>query len=132
MRVYRPLIAKSTLAWDVLSGEGGDLVPSFELPERIRGSLLGRSLAELPPARAAGILGYVLSVANAIAVADRLRLSDSNSIPQALDKAVRGIEGGLRELASVRDRAPHEVLDETLPLDLFRIGATLDRALRRR
>ena len=38
---------------------------------------------------------------------------------------------GLRELSRQSDRAMHEVLDRTRPVDLFRIGVTLDDTLRR-
>ena len=131
MQVYRPLQAKEAQVWELVDACGA-MVPASEFPERLQGSLLGETLAHLAPQRAADILGYVLGVANAIAVADRLPLSDVESVPKALDKAVRGIEGGLRELARVRAQPLHDVLDRTRPQDLFRIGATLDRALRER
>ena len=79
----------------------------------------------LPESRAAEVLGWVLGVANSVAVADHLRLSESESIPKALEKAVRGIDRGLREL-STEQRQPRDVLDATPPLHLFRVGATLD------
>jgi hypothetical protein len=75
-------------------------------------------------------LGYVLAVANSIAVADRLQLSDPDSVPLALEKAVEGIDTGLRELARVQGRTPAEVLEGTSPVDLFRTGATLKPELR--
>ena len=40
-------------------------------------------------------------MANALAVADDLVLSDPEAVPVALEKAVRGIDVGLRELARV-------------------------------
>lgn len=131
MRVYRPLRAKEAQVWEQ-AGPSAALVPSVELPKRLQSTLLGEALARLSPNRAADVLGYVLGVANAIAVADTLPLSDPESIPKALDKAVSGIEAGLRELARVQGRAIHDVLDRTRSLDLFRIGATLDRALQER
>ena len=102
------------------------------LPRQLRGTLLGEALANLPVARAADLLGYVLGVANSLAVADGLPLSESESVPRALEKAVRGIDTGLRELARVRGQAPEEVLDRTAPLDLFRVGATVDPSLKER
>jgi len=131
MRVYRPLRAKEVTVWEV-SEEVQALVPSIDLPERLRGTLLAQALLELPPARANDVLGYILGVTNSVAVADWLPLSDAESIPKALEKTVRGIDAGIREVARVSGQAPHEVLDRTRPLDLFRIGATLDRALRDR
>ncbi len=129
MGVYRPLVAEKVETIDAESDTGA-LVEALELPRQLRGSLVGEALAQLSAQRAAEVLGYVLAVANSIAVADKLHLSDPESVPVALDKAVRGIDRGLRELARVRGRAPHEVLDTTTPLDLFRTGATLERELR--
>ncbi len=133
MRAYTPLRVDEAPPWDVTDWQAGTpagLVPASELPQQLRGTLVGRSLASLPPERAGDVLGYVLAVANAIAVADGLRLSEPDSIPRALDKAVRGIDRGLEELARARREEPHQILDRTRPLDLFRIGATLDPDLK--
>jgi hypothetical protein len=105
---------------------------SIHLPRQLRGSLLGEALAALPESRAADILGYVLGVANSLAVADGLSLSEHESVPRALEKAVRGIDAGLRELARERQLPPAAILDRTAPLDLFRVAATLDPSLRAR
>ena len=135
MQIYRPLGAEEPPVWEssrVADENAAALMPSLDLPERLRGTLLGQALLELPMERAADILGYVLALANAVAVADQLSLSDSETIPRAIGKALRGVESGLRETARVQARRPSEVLDETRASDLFRIGATLDRALRER
>ena len=131
MRVYRPLPVERVSDW-VPPGAESALVGSIQLPRQLRGTLLGEALAKLPVARAADLLGYVLGVANSLAVADGLPLSESESVPRALEKAVRGIDTGLRELARARDQAPEEVLDRSAPLDLFRVGATVDPSLRER
>jgi hypothetical protein len=131
MRVYRPLQVERVADWVPPTAEGA-LVESIQLPRQLRGTLLGEALAKLPVARAADLLGYVLGVANSLAVADGLPLSESESVPRALEKAVRGIDTGLRELARARDEAPEQVLDRTAPLDLFRVGATADPSLRER
>jgi hypothetical protein len=131
MRVYRPLPAERVSDWVPPTAERA-LVGSIKLPRQLRGTLLGEALAKLPVARAADLLGYVLGVANSLAVADGLSLSESESVPRALEKAVRGIDTGLRELARVRGEAPEEVLDRTAPLDLFRVGATVDPSFRER
>ena len=129
MRVYRSLTPSSA------GGESGvefsgEVARSFDLPKQLRGSLLGEALSQLSSDLAGDVLGYVLGVANSIAVADKLQLSDPDSVPQALEKAVEGIDAGLRELARVRGEAPHEILERTAPLDLFRAGATLKPELR--
>jgi len=130
MRVYRPLRADRVEERPGGGASSGALVRAIALPRQLRGSLLGEALAALPAERAADVLGYVLGVANALAVADGLSLSDSDSVPRALEKAVRGIDAGLRELAGARGQTAAEVLDRTVPLDLFRVGATRDPALR--
>jgi hypothetical protein len=133
MGIYRPLRPEGARVIEVSSDDDEEdasaVVPLAQLPKQLAGSLVGEALAELPPARAAEILGYVLGVANAVAVADRLRLSEPDSIPQALETAVRGMDLGLRELAGLRGSTPAEVLDRTPPVDLFRIGTTLDDTL---
>jgi hypothetical protein len=130
LRVYARLRPEEAPVLDV-STPGAALVPTRTLPRQLQGSLVGEALRKLSPARAGELLGYVLAVANALAVADDLVLSDPEAVPQALEKAVRGIDVGLRELARLRGRPPEEMLDHTLPLDLFRIGATLEASLRK-
>ena len=133
LRAYASLrVEDAPLVEGELLEREGRVTRSAPLPQRLAGTLVGRALAELPAELAADVLGYVLAVANALAVADGLALSDPESVPRALAKAVRGIDRGLAELAKARGQAPHEVLAQTLPLDLFRIGATLDDALRPR
>jgi len=131
MRVYRPLPVERVSDWVPPTAERA-LVGTIQLPRQLRGTLLGEALSKLPSARAADLLGYVLGVANSLAVADGLPLSESESVPRALEKAVRGIDTGLRELARVRGQAPEDVLDRTAPLDLFRVGATVDPSLKER
>lgn len=129
MRVYRPLRPEQI---DDVAGPvfTRGVAPRFELPRQLGGTLLAEALPELPPERASDLLGYVLAVANWVAVADQMRLSEPDSIPSALEKAVRGIDRGLREIVSARDQTPGQVLDRVSPIDLFRTGATVDRELR--
>jgi hypothetical protein len=131
MQAYRPLRPDQVAAEsaDATTWQGrapSSLVERVDLPRQLDGTLVAEALAELPAARAADRLGYILGVANAVAVADGLRLSESESIPDALRKAVTGIDAGLRALARARDESPGKVLETTRPLDLFRIGATLE------
>ncbi len=131
MRAYRPLAVDAVPAIDVGEVQATrSLTTAPQLPQRLAGTLVGEALRELPPARAAEILGYVLAVANALAVADELPLSDGGSVEASFGKALRGIDRGLAELARGRDQSRSVVLDGVQPLDLFRIGATLDPSLR--
>jgi hypothetical protein len=131
MRAYRPLAPDAAPSVDV-NGETEEpgLVAAPPLPQRLAGTGVGRALAELPADRAAERLGLVLAVANTLAVADELPLAEPDSVGESLAKAVRGIDLGLEELARCRDQSPARILDTTLPLDLFRVGATLDPTLR--
>ncbi len=129
MGVYRSLSPENVERAEQVE-YGRELVRSIHLPRQLRGSLLGEALSALPSGVAGDVLGYVLGVANSIAVADRLQLSDPDAVPLALEKAVDGIDAGLRELARVQGRSPEEVLERTTPVDLFRAGATLKPELR--
>lgn len=130
LRAYAVLQPERATVLEETPPQAG-LVPAPRLPRQLEGSLVGEALRRLPPDRAGDILGYVLAVANALAVADDLPLSDPDSVPRALEKAVRGIDTGLAEVARVRGEPPERALDTTPPLDLFRIGATLDPGLRK-
>jgi len=129
MRIYQPLpVEQAPLVEMTHKKTGVEEMP--RLPRRIRGSLTGRALAELPPDRASELLGYVLAVGNAVAIADRLPLAEPQSLEQALRKAITGIDRGLEALATARSQSPARVIDQTQPVDLFRVGVTLDPELR--
>src|SRR5262249_23893522 len=110
---------------------GAALQRAFALPDPFGGTLLAEALAGTDPARLADALDQVLAAANWLAIAHDLPPSEPESIPRALRKAIAGIDRGLRELASRRNQPPAEVLARTRPLDLFRVGATLDPDLRK-
>lgn len=129
MRVYRPLVSDKVTDWTPPS-DSNALVSAVSLPRQLRGSLLGEALLKLSGRQAGDVLGYVLGVANSLAVADGLSLSEPESVPRALEKAVRGIDAGLRELARARNQPPEQILERTAPLDLFRVAATRDASLR--
>jgi hypothetical protein len=104
----------------------GELVASGELPAELTGTLVGEALRELSGGEAAQALAGVLAVANGVAVADRLRLSDADAIPAALRKAVRGIDRGLREVVAARRVTAPIALEQIHPRELFRVGAAAD------
>ena len=132
MRVYRPLPPEKVEDFGSVELGTDALQPAAGVPRQFAGTLLGEALAEMDPGSASEVLGQVLSVANWIAVADDLRLSEPESIPAALAKAVTGIDRGLRELVRMRNQPAAEVAARTRAIDLFRTAATLDPSLRRR
>jgi hypothetical protein len=134
MLAYRPLRPDAMPVIDLRPGPEDSSAAHLDdamLPEPIQGTALGRALRELAADRASEILGYVLSVANSLAVADELPLAEPDSVTVSLFKALRGIERGLVELSRSRNERPARLLVEFAPLDLFRVGVTADPELGR-
>lgn len=130
MRVYRPLRVEEVPVVD--TPPGASPAPGRVVETRARrGSHVQQALAGLPPGRATDVLGSILAVGNAIAVADELPLSEPESLQRALAKAMLGVDLGLARLAGAHGLALDRALDQTRPLDLFRIGATLEPRLGR-
>lgn len=130
MRAYRPLRAEDVAIPVVDTGAPHSAVSHAEPPELLAGTLVGRGLRALSAERASEVLGVVLAVANGLAVADELALSDDESVQASLRKALRGIERGLAELSALREQPLSVVLDRVEALDLFRVGVGLDAELR--
>ena len=92
------------------------------------GLLLFRTLAALDDEERRTAFHALVALANKIAVADRLLLSDAESTPRAIEKAARFASAGLELLANEQGLDPIEILRRA-PLDrLFRVGANLDPA----
>jgi len=88
--------------------------------------LLFRTLAALDEEERRTAFHALIALANKIAVADRLPLSDSESTPRAIEKAGRFASAGLEFLAKKHGLDAIEILRRA-PLDrLFRVGANLD------
>ncbi len=134
MRAYKPLGVEETRVPDLgrRADPGAALVSASQVPTPLSGSLVGRALGELPDHRVNELMSAILAVANTLAVADKLPLAERDTVESSLAKAVRGIERGLAEVARAQKKTLGAVLDATSPLDLFRIGATLDTDLRTR
>jgi hypothetical protein len=87
-----------------------------------------RAIAELDDEERRACFYAFTGLANRIAVADRLPLSDIESTPRALEKAARFTSEGLAHVASETGMTDAEVL-RSLPLErLFTVGANLDPA----
>ncbi len=97
------------------------------LPAKLdEGGLLFRTIAALEDEERRTAFHALVALANKIAVADRMALSDAESTPRAIEKAARFASGGLEFLAREHGLDPIEVLRRT-PLDrVFRVGANLE------
>jgi hypothetical protein len=88
---------------------------------------LYRALAALSDDERRPYLFAFLTLANRIAVADKLPLGDAESIPQAVAKAASLASRGLDHLVKARGVSGAEALRRTTLERLFRIGFTLAR-----
>lgn len=133
MRAYRPLAPETVPVPAAPLGEdpNGPRTRRSQAPAMLEGTLLGLAMGALPAERASEVFSFVLGVANSLAVADDLDLANTDSLQQSLSKAIRGIEGGLAALHERHGRPVGELLDAVAPLDLFRVGASLDPELGR-
>jgi hypothetical protein len=88
--------------------------------------LLFRTIAALGDEERRTAFHALVALANKIAVAGRMLLSDAESTPRAIEKAARFASAGLEYLAAEHGLDPIEILRRA-PLErLFRIGANLD------
>jgi hypothetical protein len=85
-----------------------------------------RALAALGEEERRPHLHAFLSLANQVAVADRMPLGDAETLPVALDKATRLASRGLDHLAAAHDLPPAEVLRRVSLTRLFRVGYQLE------
>jgi hypothetical protein len=73
-----------------------------------------------------------VAVANQVAVADRMPLSDAESTPRAIEKAARVISLGVEHLARCNQLELEECVRRVTMEQLFRVGANLDPLSARR
>lgn len=91
---------------------------------------LFRAAAELDADERRVFFHRFVTLANQVAVADRLPLGDAESIPSAIEKAAVVASRALEHVARERGLSAVEVL-RRLPLErLFRVGASLDPSAR--
>ncbi len=68
-----------------------------------------------------------ISLANRVAVADRMPLGDADTLPMAIEKAAAIASIGLAHVAEARGIAPEEALRRASPIRLYRVGASVER-----
>jgi hypothetical protein len=98
-------------------------VPPVPL-ERDAEHLLLAAAARLDEERRRAFLVRLLAVANKVAVAWDLPLSDVESVPLAMEEAVRTASRGLDTLARAHGEAPEALLSRVSLEHLFRVGAS--------
>lgn len=91
---------------------------------------LFRAAAELDADERRAFLHRFVTLANQVAVADRLPLGDAESIPSAIEKAAAVASQALAYVAKERGLFPVEVLRRLSLERLFRVGASLDPSAR--
>jgi hypothetical protein len=102
------------------------------LPEgRDSQHLVFRAVAQLSPDERLAAFYAFVAVANKVAVADHLELSDSETTTRAIEKAARWISRGLAHVAAENALEAREILRRASLERLFRVGANLDPAAAR-
>jgi hypothetical protein len=100
-------------------------LPSLPLADPSPHSLF-RAIAALGEEERRAAFHALVALANKVAVADGLELSDAESTPRAIEKAARFASLGLDLVAGERGLAPAEVVRRVPLQRLFRIGANRD------
>lgn len=88
--------------------------------------LLFRTLAQLGERQRRAALFAFVALANKIAVADRMELSNADFIPRAIDKAAKFASAGLAHICEKSERDPVDVIAKVVLERLFSVGANLD------
>ena len=91
-----------------------------------------RAIAELDPEERSSAFYAFVALANKVAVADKLPLSDAESTPRAIEKAARFASDGLALVAEEHGLTDVEVLRRVTLERLFTVGANLDPVSARR
>ncbi|MBY0398711.1 hypothetical protein K2X89_00310 [Myxococcota bacterium] len=110
-----------------LEGYGLPAWTSVLPAEREGERALFRAIRELSVDERGGVFHALVSLANRIAVADRMELGDPESLPKAIDKATRYASDGLELLARENGLGLEQALRRASLERLFRVGINLDR-----
>ncbi len=88
---------------------------------------LFRATRELGAEERSAVFYALIALANRVAVADRIELGDSESLPKAIDKSTRYASDGLEHVAAEKGMSLADTL-RRVPIErLFRVGVNLDR-----
>ena len=116
------------------TGEQALAAPAFELAVWIPGLPadredrfpIFRAISELDAAERRGAFYAFVGLANRVAVADGLPLSDAESMPRAIEKAAHFASEGLALLCREHGLSGPEILRRVSLARLFQVGANLD------
>ena len=89
--------------------------------------LIFRTIPELTDEERRTAFYAFIAIANKVAVADRMKLSDAEFTPRAIEKAAWLVSAGLEHIAEARGIAPVEVVRRVPMERLFRVGANMNR-----
>src|SRR5262245_42247946 len=90
------------------------------------GDRIFRAIAELGEVERRAVFYAFVALANRVAVADRMPLSDAESTPRAIAKAARLASTGLAQLAEEHGLRDAEIVRRVGVEHLFRVGANLN------
>ena len=85
-----------------------------------------RAARELDPGERSALFSSLISLANRVAVADRMELGEAESLPKAIEKATRFASDGLEYLAEKNSIPLEEGLRRAALDRLFRVGVNLN------
>ena len=134
MRIYGFL--RSDRFGDVPEGTGALDLESWAMPVWITdlpasagpAPLLFRTVAELDAEERQGFFYAFIALANRVAVADRLDLSDAETLPSTIAKAAEVTSLGLEEVGRSADLGLVEVLRRVSLERLFRVGVNVSES----
>ena len=99
-------------------------IPSLPAADS-EGHRIFRAIAELEDDERQACFYAFVALANKVAVADDLPLSDAESTPQAIEKTARTVDAGLDHITSRHELGDAQVLRSVSLERLFRVGANL-------
>jgi hypothetical protein len=100
-------------------------IPSLPAPADSRHSIF-RAIPLLEDSERRSAFYAFVAIANKVAVADQMKLSDAEFAPRAIDKAAHFISAGLEHIAAAHRIEAVEVIRRVPMERLFRVGANLD------
>jgi hypothetical protein len=122
----RAKLPEASRALDVRDFQMPVWVPPLPVPAETKHSIF-RAAADLDVDERRGFYFAFIALANRVAVADEMPLSDMETLPEAIDKAAELASAGLEHVAEETRVSLADILRRSPLEQLFRVGANLDR-----